>query len=321
MMSYRSYGSFGGLAAFQQPRTQAVYTHTVSPKCQKAFMSEDAFRVLLRSVAGGCWGGQLINEDGVQLYGWRIREKDGSLSAIITDVVESSPKSHRTAVSFDVDHEYAIHRDRYLRDRRWQANYNLLGYIHSHPDHMTHFSQTDVDTMAEYTRSDMEVMLSGLVTLYRGDLELTMYAATQTGDRMQIWELPLQISDEEVNRRLPVCAAKPYEQIWREASGTEKVPRLRMLDAKAVFPQPGIGESGTAGKAAGEKRSLPVCAIATDGICEGAEGVLCGRMQNGTLHLYLQPAPLQAEPAPPPVPEGDTRGGEDPDAPEPAGEG
>lgn len=333
MMNYNPYGPCSGRSAFHQPRAHALYTHTTAPQCQKAYMSSSAFRVLLRSIAGGCQGGHLVNEDGVQLYGWRIRERDGSLSAIITDVVESSPHSRRTSVTFDVDHEYAIHRDRYLRDMRWQKNFNLLGYIHSHPDRMTHFSQTDVDTMAEYTRSDMEVMLSGLVTLYRGDLELTMYAVTQIGNQMNIWDLPVLISDEEVNRRLPACSAKPFEQIWREASGTDYTPRFRMLDVNDAFLYPDKEAPGSVREEEEEKK--PCCKAAppvdTSAIAEGAEGVLCGRMHNGTLQLYLQPAVMAPEPqqeaaAPepvdPPVPEGDDQNGDvpDPDVPDPAGE-
>ena len=289
-----------GFGAFQQPRTQAHYTQTTTPQCEKAFMSSNAFRVLLRSVAGGCKGGRLINEDGVQLYGWRIREQDGSLSAIITDVVESSPNSRRTAVTFDVDHEYAIHRDRYLRDMRCQKNFNLLGYIHSHPDHMTCFSQTDVDTMAEYTRSEMEVMLSGLVTLHKGDLELTMYAVTQAGNQMSIWNLPLMISDEDVNRRQPACSAKSFEQIWREASGADYIPRFRMLNVGDTFLCTGDKASGNDREAADEKKACREAApsVDTGAIAEGVEGLLCGRMHNGTLHLCLKPAVMEQEPQP-----------------------
>lgn len=316
-LTYTPYGACGR-GAFQQGRAHAIYTRTTAPECRKAFMSTNAFRVLLRSIGGGCQGGQLTHEDGVQLYGWRIRERDGSLSAIITDVVESSPNSRRTSVTFDVDHDYALHRDHYLRDLRWQKNFNLLGYIHSHPDRMTHFSQTDVDTMADYTRSDMEVMLSGLVTLYRGNLELTMYAVTQIGNQMNIWDLPLLISDEEVNRRMPACQPKPFEQIWCEAAGTSSIPRFRMLEPSDPFRMPEQNATPAAHQEADEKKPAvkTAPAIDTSAIAEGAEGLLCGRMHNGMLQLYLQPAVMEQEPqqasappceapAAPPAPEKD----------------
>ena len=300
MMTFNPYAAYTGHSAYQQARVHAIYTHTTTPKCEKAFMSSSAFRVLLRSIAGGCQGGRLTNEDGVQLYGWRIREQDGSLSAIITDVVESSPHSRRTSVTFDVDHEYAVHRDRYLRDLRCQKNFNMLGYIHSHPDHMTHFSQTDMNTMAEYTRSDMEVMLSGLVTLYRGDLELTMYVVTQVENQMFIWNLPLVISDEEINRRLPVCTPKPFEQIWREASGTDFIPHFRMLDIPEAVrssqrKEPDQDQAADGDRADGDQTVL---ALDISAIAEGEEGLLCGRMQKGTLHLYLKPTVMEQETLP-----------------------
>lgn len=222
-MSFRNYMGM-------RDYVHAYYHCEETPKCEKAFMTTDAFRVLLRSIGSGSRKGRIANEDGVQLYGWRVIEKDGSLSAIITDVVESSHKSQRTSVTFDVDYEYAIHRDRYLRDLRNQKNFNLLGYIHSHPGHMTYFSQTDVDTMAEYTRSDMEVMLSGLVTLNDGMFELTMYAVTQKGNTMDIWHLPLMVSDKEVARRMPASMPKSFEQVWCEASGANTPPDFSLVE-------------------------------------------------------------------------------------------
>ena len=211
--------------------TYAVYHKETTAKCERAFISSDAFRILLRSIGGGSRAGRIENEDGVQLYGWRVREKDGSLSAIITDVVESSPKSRRTSITFDVDYDYAIHRDRFIRDRRNHRHFNLLGYIHSHPDNLTVFSRTDIETMAAYTRSDMEVMLSGLVTLHRGRFNLTMYAVTQRDElNMDIWHLPLTISDAEVERRMPECKPKSFGQVWCEASGATVAPSFAALD-------------------------------------------------------------------------------------------
>lgn len=286
MFNYNAY------SACTKPQTNAIYMHTVTPKCEKAYMSTGAFRVLLRSVGCGFRNGRFVNEDGMQLYGWRVREKDGSLSAIITDVVESSPASRRTSVTFDVDHNYAIHRDRYLRDVNHHKNFNMLGYIHSHPNHMTYFSQTDVDTMAEYTRSDMEVMLSGLVTFFRGELELTMYAVTQNGNQLNIWHLPLTISDEEVNRRKPACRDKSFEQIWCEATGASAAPRFRMLEAP---------EDRRERSAAAAERHEPAPAVRLpvdlSAITEGAEGMLCGRMEAGTLHLFLAPVAAAASPS------------------------
>lgn len=236
-MSFNTCMGWGGV--------RASYHSGTTPKCEKAYMTGDAFRVLLRSVAGGSRRGRIASEDGVQLYGWRVIERDGSLSAIVTDIVESSPQSRRSSVTFDVDYAYAIHRDRYLRDLRNQRDFNLLGYIHSHPGHMTVFSPTDVDTMAEYTRSDMEVMLSGLVTLSDGRLELTMYAVTQQGCEMDIWHLPLKVSDREVARRMPVCAPKPFGQVWCEASGAQTPPDFSLVEIE------------TDGRAAPEERQAP----------------------------------------------------------------
>lgn len=289
-MFYNSY------PAYQAPRIQASYTNTVSELCEKAYMSMDAFRILLRSVGSGFQRGRFVNEDGMQIYGWRIREKDGSCSAIITDVVESSPKSRRTNATFDVDYDYAIHRDRFLRDANNHRDYNMLGYIHSHPGHMTYFSQTDIETMSEYTRTQMPVMLSGLVTLSKGDLELTMYAVTQEGNHMRVWNLPLIISDEEVNRRRPKSnGGKPLDQIWCEVTGSSSAPRFRMLENAEIvhvnIPAKAAEETCNTPAEAPSRVNLPA-SIDLSSISEGMEGSLCGRMESGKLRLFITPSPV-----------------------------
>lgn len=312
---------------FAAPRTnngvQAYYHQEVSSKCEKAFMSTDAFRVLLRSIGGGSRAGRIVNEDGVQLYGWRVMEKDGTLSAIITDVVESSHKSRRTAVTFDVDYEYAIHRDRFIRDMRNHRDYNLLGFFHSHPHDLRTFSSTDIDTMAEYTRSDMEVMLSGLVTLEDGRLRLTMYAVTQSGRVMDIWHLPLVISDGEVERRMPRCTPKSFEQVWCEASGASRAPDFSAIRIRAEAPAEkrsacpaDVPKEAASDKPETELNGMvranpakPAPEIAPEdlrdstgpfsGGCdpiasgeeqEGKRGFLRGIMRNGELHMQSAPA-------------------------------
>ncbi len=284
------------------------YINATAPGCSKCFFTDDAFSVLLRSMASGCKGGSFRTEDCVALYGFLTREPDGSIVALVTDVVESSPHSPRSSASFDVDHDYAMHRDAYVRDRHSNKNHNLLGYIHSHPGRMHTFSYTDLETFDMYAK-DMNVFIAGIITLSGGVLELHNYAVTrsQRGDgRLRIWKLPTQVSNEAVQARLPRNdRPKSFRQIWCEAAKTSFVPRFAMLDdqpAPLPFSQtPTAAAQPAEAPAPVRKYTLDLTAIP-----EGITGVLQGKVENGVLTLSLVPAQQAAPKAeaddPVPVP-------------------
>lgn len=279
---------------YGRQRVQGVYTHTQTRECSRSFMTSDAFRVLLRSVASGCKGGSFQQEDAVELYGFRVREKDGTIAAVITDVVESSPSAKRSGCTFDVDNDYSLHRDQYIRDRHTNSNFSLLGYIHSHPGRLITFSQQDVDTMAMYA-PEVNVFVSGLVTLSSGNLECTMYACTWENGRLLIWNLPFLVSDEEAYKRLPREQKKGYDAIWKEATGSGRVPRLCMLETSMDEMMSCEAFSRTKREEAPAAQSR--YNIDVSGIPEGGEGLLCGMMVNGKLSLFLKPMVQVAEAA------------------------
>lgn len=266
---------------------QSTYTRTQTRECSRMFMTSDAFRVMLRSMATGCKGGDFRQEDAVELYGFRTKEKDGTIAAVVTDVVESSPAAKRSGCTFDVDNNYSLHRDKYIRDRHTNPNFTLVGYIHSHPGHMTHFSQQDIETMAMYA-PEMKVFLSGLVTLYNGNLECTMYVCTWENGRLLIWDVPLLVSDEEAQKRLPHEKKKDYSAIWQEATGSGRVPRLCMLETS-------MDAMMACGNPKREEATKPRYNIDVSGIPEGTEGLLCGMMVNGRLSLFLKPMVQQPD--------------------------
>lgn len=280
------------------------YITATAPGCSKCFFTDDAFSVLLRSMASGCKGGSFRTEDCVALYGFLTREPDGAIVALVTDVVESSPHSPRSSASFDVDHDYAMHRDAYVRDRHSNKNHNLLGYVHSHPGRMRTFSQTDLETFDMYAK-DMNVFIAGIITLSCGVLELHNYAVTrvQRGDsRLRIWQLPTQVSTEAVAARLPRNdRPKSFRQIWCEAAKTSIVPRFAMLEEQSS-PSPAALQPQKPTQP--EAKTAPVRKYTLDltAIPEGVTGVLQGKVENGVLTLSLVPAQTEPEEDNVPVP-------------------
>lgn len=207
---------------------EGVYISCPCPECSFAYLTEDGYRVMIHTMASGCKDGQFHNEDAVTLYGYRVVDSDGKKGVIITNVIESSPQSERSSVTFDEDYSYAIHRDAYLRDIHVNSNYGVLGSCHMHPPTAHYFSMTDLLNFSMYLDSQ-KYYVAGLFHLENNELRLTMRVCARdphNANRLLMWDLPTAISDSDVYNRMPPEGKKTNEQIWKEVARCRVAPRF-----------------------------------------------------------------------------------------------
>ena len=283
--------------ASRQP-LEGVYLNSPSPECSFAYMTGDCYRVMVHTMATGCRDGLFHNEDAVTLYGYRVKDTNGDKGVIITTVVESSPASRRSSVTFDEDYAYAIHRDSYLRDVHVNPNYGVLGSCHMHPPKAHRFSGTDLNNFAMYLK-DQKLYLAGLFHLEEGELRLKMRVCTtdrKHPHRILLWDLPTAVSDSEVSRLTPPEGKKSFEQIWKDVTGSSTAPRFVFLGEKpsrdhtSAPDHPSDRMGGPISQPAQMSQQTLPSAVRLDlsALQEGAEGLLCGRMSHGVLCLMLR---------------------------------
>lgn len=308
---------------------EGVYINTPCPECAFAFLTQGGFRVMVHTMAIGCQNGRFRNEDAVTLYGYRVVDPDGQKGVIITNVIESSPQSQRSAVTFEEDYAYAIHRDGFLRDVHANGHYGVLGSCHMHPPMAHRFSATDLGNFSMYLENQ-KLYLAGLFHLEENELRLTMRVCARDPKnpcRLLLWDLPTAVSDDDVFSRLPPEGKKTNEQIWKEVAGCHTAPRFVIMneaprvgqttvqssahgepapqqnEAPETGPkeQEGHSEAAAPGPAPETPCSGPVSITMPEGtpcdsisidICglqEGAEGALHCILKDGVLRLFYQP--------------------------------
>ncbi len=276
---------------------EGIYLNRPSPECSFAYMTEDCYRIMVHTMATGCKDGRFHNEDAVTLYGYRVMNTNGARGVIITTVVESSPASQRSSVTFEEDYAYAIHRDSYLRDVHVNPNYGVLGSCHMHPPLVHHFSDTDLDNFAMYLK-DQKIYLAGLFHLEDGELRLKMHVCTvdpKISRRLLLWDLPTAVSDSEVIRRMPPEGKKSCEQIWKDVTGSRTAPRFIFLGEKPDLDQDMAPDQSSDCRFEPTPQSVELSEHTLPGtikldlsaLREGDEGVLYGCVNRGVLRLML----------------------------------
>lgn len=199
---------------------QFHYTNRVEPSVLgKCFISSRAFLVMVHGAALASANRRNTDENGFFLYGTYFHEEDGSIVVCVDDATDGGPRSRASRTTYCFDEAYVNHRLGFMADSSCEKNRTAVGIVHIHPGSMDYFSHVDIETFITKLLPDTRFgLLTGLINIDPA-LRITMYFIRREENGYACYNVPVLVSDEEVNKRVDFSRPRSVEMVWEGVTG------------------------------------------------------------------------------------------------------